>query len=195
MSETVTYQKSERAILEAALVVFTNNPAASVEEIIVAADVSRATFYKFFASKQAVLVEVALYSMYHIDELLIDYFTDDSNSATDKLMYTFEKVIPLGERYTFLTSFPSLDTNKKVAEYEQQQLQGLKDTIAQAQADGVIRRDLPTTWLVELFDMLIYTGWKTLSTGDVSLKEVIKLSQRAFADCAYVHSVSGNLNK
>jgi AcrR family transcriptional regulator len=186
MSKMTTFQKNEESILEAAIVVFKNNHAASVEEIIVQAKVSRATFYKFFTSKQALVVEVALYSMHHMDELLIEYFIDPNNTAAQKLMYMFEKIIPLSDRYTFLINFPAVDVDKKVVRYAKQQRQELSGTIREAQIDGVLRDDLPMTWILELIDMLIYAGWKTLATGEVSLNETIRLSQAAFQKSTYV---------
>lgn len=177
------YSKSQIKVLETSVKILQLNPDAAVEEILLASDVSRGTFYKYFKSKQDLLIESTMYCMYMIDDLLTEPFLDQRNSAIQKIEIMFREIIPMGEYFSFLMHFQFLHTNEVVAKKYRQHIDILNLTIKEAQEEGAIREDLPLEWISEYLDSLLYAGWSSLQKGKLSKEKIIEYAIVSFRSC------------
>lgn len=94
-------------ILDSAGAVLARTPGASVAEIASAAGVGRATLYRFFATREELIRALALESLRQIDKATqsIPY---DTMTAEHGLSETFDAIVPLGDRFHFLSNEPAV---------------------------------------------------------------------------------------
>jgi AcrR family transcriptional regulator len=135
--------RNRESILEAAIQVLGAQPDAGIAEVAAAAGVGRATVYRHFPSREA-LIEALRASAgeearRRFDEARVD--EDDPVAALERLV---SAMLALGDRYRVV--FPQ--ERHPGPRRSQVLLRPLGRLIARAQAEGVIDPELPPAWIV-----------------------------------------------
>lgn len=177
----MTYGKSERAVLEAAGKVLATNPGASLARIAEEAEVGRATLYRHFSSREGLIRALAIESMREIDEATAD-IESRATSARHALELVFEAVIPMGERYHFLTREAGLFEDAEFLREFDRQTREMRELIEAAKAEGSIVAHVPTAWVVAAIDGLINVAWETVDAGSVAPNDACGLAFRTLMD-------------
>lgn len=178
---------TETKIISAAIKVLTNQPDAAIEEIISNAKVSRRTFYKYYKSKFDLIKKITLHSFNLINQKLTPAFLDSKLSPLEKIKAVFDTVIPMGNYYGFLTQFPSTHNDPTIKKIYDEQLHILEFTIKDAQKENQLNPKIPSKWITEQIDALIYAGWSALEKGQLSETEILKLAFNSFINGTGTH--------
>ncbi|MEL7448479.1 MAG: TetR family transcriptional regulator [Pseudomonadota bacterium] len=164
------------AVLDAAISTLAANPNASLAEIAAAAGIGRATLHRYFGSRHGLLNEVARRALRDVDEAAAGIPYDDLSPA-QMLQAVLEAVIPLGDRYYFLSTMAPSHDPEIVAASERQSRE-LADMVEALKAGGVFASDVPTRWAATTLDAMIWAGWAAVGKGDVARNDVVDLAYR-----------------
>lgn len=160
-----TKTSARRSLLDAATSLLAENPRATFLEIAAAAGVGRASLYRHFPSREALIRELSLEAIQATDEA-VAHVMSEATSAGHALRLTAEAMVPLGDRYHFLSRIPELDDDSVNAALRRQNNE-LKLLIQAAQQEGTVDPEMPLTWAVAVFNALTYVAWNSLAEGEL----------------------------
>lgn len=166
--------KTRPNILEAARSVFTRNPDAPVHEVADAAGISRATFYRYFPSRDNLIRELTQAAWLDLETALNEVLSENTRGE-EKLLALCEAMVPLGDRFIYALQEQSIESETKIEFLLKSG--GLKVAlfIEDLKAEGVIRTDIHSIWIRSVFYSLIYTAWLRIQNGSISQQEAVKL--------------------
>ena len=172
------FEKSRRAILEAGIAELLINPNAGMSDIAQRAGIGRATLYRHFDSRDALIKELTLVCYEEVEAACAPYEHLQGKAAIEKLI---EVLMPLANRFRFLIglwSFVEEDEDiRRIEAWVDQELTVLFD---QAKAIGEINRELPTAWLVAFFDSTLMAGWMLIEEGDATAEQAAAYMTQSF---------------
>jgi AcrR family transcriptional regulator len=173
------------AILEAGFQVFNKRPGASLGDVADHAGVGRATLHRHFASREALMLALALAAM---DELntAVDAATADAESYSAALKQALFAIVPLGERQAFLASDPVQNDPEISAAYARD-MDALRHTIEAARAEGLFSAEAPTEWIAQSYNTLIYAAWEMVRDGHATHRQAADLAWRTL-----INGLKGN---
>ena len=178
MSQTQTQQPITRqSLLDAAGAVLARNPGAAMAEIAERARVGRATLYRHFPTREDLIRALALESLRQTDEAT-QRIPVDGMSAESLLAEVFEAIVPLGDRFRFLSSEPAVLRDPEVKAAFDRQLEELAELVDAMKAEGSLDRAVPTAWVVAAIDALVYAAWDSVEDGAVARRDAAALAFR-----------------
>lgn len=142
-----------------------------------AADISRATLYRHFPNRDALIREIALASLAETDSA-VEGIYDGLSSYREAFRRTMEAIVPLGARFNFLARERCLSEEVKIG--MERQAQQLLDMVKAAQEAGEIDPSMPARWVSRHFDAISWLAWAEVSEGHVASKTVADLAFRTF---------------
>ncbi len=170
--------QSEKAIIEAGITALLANPNAGMSEIAAAAGVGRATLYRHFETREALIQALAIECFKEIDEATNSLRNLTAQAAIEA---AFDVLMPLVDRYRFLANLWSIALDsKEVRRIEKRQQKEMHALIEQAKKEGAIDKKLPTVWVSTFFDNTLTTAWMLVESGDIKIKEASKYCKRSF---------------
>lgn len=144
-----------------------------------AAGVSRATLHRYFPGRQALVDAICLQAIGETDAAV--GAIDHANMAsTDYLLAVFEAVVPLGDRYHFLTVAAPGAASEEVRTAYARQIRGVEEMVRWMARDGTLAADVPVDWAVLVIDSLVYTAWAAVREGSVAPRHAAALACRTF---------------
>jgi TetR/AcrR family transcriptional repressor of mexCD-oprJ operon len=166
--------KTRPNILEAARSVLTRNPDAPVHEVADAAGISRATFYRYFPSRDDLIRELTQAAWLDLDTALNEVLSENTRGE-GKLLALCEAMVPLGDRFIYVLQEQSIESETKIEFLLK--FGGLKiaSFIEELKAEGLVRTDIHSIWIRSVFYSLIYTAWLRIQNGSISQQEAPKL--------------------
>lgn len=170
---------SRSAIVDAAIATLAGNPDATTATIANAAGVSRATLHRHFPGRQALIDEISLLAIRETDAAVSAIDHTNMNSA-DYLLAVFEAVVPLGDRYHFLTVTAPGAAGEDVRAAYASQMRDVEEMVLWMAGDGTLAPDVPVDWAVAVIDSLIYTAWTAVRDGAVAPRQAATLACRTF---------------
>ena len=163
------------AIIEAAFDVFRTNPGAGLGEVASRAGVGRATLHRHFNGRTDLIETLIRIASNEIDAAIADAL-EGATTATEMLHRIIVAVIPLGDRQSFLaTERPEAPD---IAEKSAKQAKAFAELIEAARYEGLFAPDIPTPWIAEVFDGLVYAGWMQVQAGEITQKQAAVLAWR-----------------
>ncbi|MEM8646582.1 MAG: hypothetical protein AAGF86_09585 [Pseudomonadota bacterium] len=115
-------------------------------------------------------------AMEELDEA-IDAAVVDATSHTDGLKRVLGAIIPLAERQWFLTQEPAPKDATLEAAYKSDQA-ALSASIDQAKSEGTFDPAVPTHWIAETFNGLVFAAWAHVRAGELTPKQATELAWR-----------------
>lgn len=164
------------AILEAGFRILSKEPGASLARIAETAGVGRATLHRHFASREELLHTLALQAIAEMDEA-IETACADAPGYSDALRRSLAVLIPLGDRHGFLALEPVDDAPEVISAFERQARE-TRDLVEAAKREGLFDRAVPSSWIVQAIDHLIYAGWESLRAGELTHSQASDLAWR-----------------
>jgi TetR/AcrR family transcriptional regulator, mexCD-oprJ operon repressor len=173
------------AILEAAArVLATGGEQASMNDVAAAAGVARATLYRYFPSRQALLDELARVAADEAGARLASARVGEL-AAEEGVRRAVRALIEAGDPFTVIARER---VRPDPEQFEQRVLEPLRRLFERAQGAGEIREDIPKTWLT---DALVGLVVSVLSSRPVLGREdTIAVVSALFLDGARPRPVS-----
>ena len=151
--------RSRRALMDAGIELFLQNPSASLKEIAAHAGVGRATLYRQFESREQ-LVQALAVECFELKEQKLAPIKDQNLSAKETLEHTFKLLMPMSNRFHFLLSLWNIaEQDPEVMALYNRQLFDLVALVEKGKKEGSIDASLDSNWLVCLIDSLMFSGW------------------------------------
>ena len=171
------YDSRRQKLIIASSRVLATNQGATLSEIAEQIGVGRATLQRYFPKRQDLLREIALDALREIDKAL-DSILQTDKRPEESLQMMFELLAPLGDRYSYLVSYPDLMEFTEVAKAYEHQLERLNRYIQDLKARDVFAPDIPTAWIVQTIDLLIWGAWYAVDSGSVARNDAALLASR-----------------
>ncbi len=168
-------RSAREALLDAAASVLAQNPGASMSAVAEAAGAGRATLYRHFPTREALVRDLALEAIERTEAAVAPIIAQGLSSE-ETLLGMLEAIVPLGDRFHFLTTERIED--EEVAQEVQRQTREMEDFVEEAKRDGLFAAELPTAWIVAAIDALIWAAWDTVRKGTVAPRDAAKLTFR-----------------
>ena len=172
-----TYDSRKQQLLLASGRVLATNHGATLGEIAERIGIGRATLQRYFPKRQDLLREIALDALREIDIALDSVLRTDVRPE-ESLLLMFELLAPLGDRYFYLVSYPDLMDFEDVAKAYEQQLDRLNIFVQDLKQRDVFAPDIPTAWIVQTIDLLIWGAWYAVDSGSVARNDAALLASR-----------------
>lgn len=174
--------QSEKTIIEASIQTLLVNPSAGMSDIATAAGIGRATLYRHFESREALI------------EKLILVCVEALEAATTPLQHLFgraaieariEAVMPLADRFHFLAMLWTETVDREaIKQVDNQQANEMATLIHQAKEAGEINPSLPTLWVVTFYEGTMMAAWWLIASGDITIDDaVVYVKQSFFSGC------------
>jgi AcrR family transcriptional regulator len=166
--------RNETAVLDAATRVLTENSAATIPDIAAASGVARATIYRHFPTREALLGALMERAYEEIGEALTTARLEEGSAreAFERLVTEFMAV---GDRYLFLlTELRRHATDSPELEHLfRRQVSAL---IERGQRSGELRLDVPASWAIAIVGEVIAAGLADQNAErGYGLKETVRL--------------------
>jgi AcrR family transcriptional regulator len=179
-STTGVRQRTRRAILDAALAMWSRDFSVSLGDIADRAKVSRSTLHRYFPDRQA-LVDSALVDATETIDHVAKKSTAGCATARDELDALMRAMIEVSDLILFLFSDPDRFTgNPHWASDDDMAERELSDLVARAQDEGTLAADVAPSWVVGSFYAVIFTAAEQISTGTLPRHRAADLAVRTF---------------
>ena len=163
--------RSRRALLDAAIELLLINPGASLSDIAQHAGVGRATLYRHFESREALIRELALESLQMTDAIL-QPIRDAGLSAKETLERGLIAIMQVADRFHFLLFLWYFgDEDPELEVIYNRQLEDVYRLVERGKQEGTIDSTLSSEWIVTLIDSLVYAGWWSVQSGDLTAEQ------------------------
>lgn len=168
------------AIIESAFAVLSKNPSAALADVAARAGVGRATLHRHFASREDLMRELAMLASKEMD-VAVEMACTPAKSYSEAVRLALEALIPLGDRHGFLALEPFADDPDMQAEFARQN-QETADLMDAAKREGLFDKSIPTSWIVQAFDHLLYAGWEAVNADELTPDQAADLAWRTLTN-------------
>lgn len=171
-------QRSRTAILEAARAAMLANPAASLSDVARRAGVGRATLYRHFSTREALVRALARQSLLET-EAMLSPVAEAGLQGRAAIEAVILGMAPLADQFHFLLSLWEIaEGDTEVTAIYEGQLAQLAQRVKEAQAEGSIDRELPVAWVVSSLDALLYASWWMVREGQCDARQAAEWVNR-----------------
>lgn len=175
---------TEQALLRSLAQTLTENASATLQEMAKAAGVSRATLYRFAATREQLLATLQRHVLDVMARILEDADLD-SQPPLDALRKLIVGYMAEREFCTFMvTQFdPFIKQNRTGNAYPDECLiheQRMDDFFQRGQETGIFRQDMPARWLTDLFFGFIHTLCESEYRGRIARADMKRLFEDMF---------------
>lgn len=132
-----------RAVMEAAAELFASREEVSMSEIAAAVGIGRATLYRHYESREALLSDLAAFAFADASRALQDAHLADVG-VVEAFERAFRALVHVGSRFAVVLRDQVCEPDDATRLALGGQLQAL---VARGQADGILRGDVPAQWL------------------------------------------------
>ena len=141
------------AIVEAAAgVLAERGDQASMSDVAAAAGVARATVYRYFPNREALLEALGRVALEDIGDRLAAARLDEV-AVTDALERAVRALVTVGDGFVVVARDRGRPAN---AAFDERIAAPVRDLLARGQREGTIREDVPAAWLAEaLFGVVV----------------------------------------
>lgn len=172
--------KSQQALIRSGLVLLNKNKGISLSDIAKEANVGRATLYRLYDSKEALIEAIAVWCLEQFDSAT-QHIEKEARSHMQAIQMMFDALMPFTEEFRFIAELEYFSgCSDKIERIIEQQDTELRQLIDDAKRHGEIDKGMPTTWLLHLVDGLFYTGYYQQEKAGFSAKQAAELAYESF---------------
>lgn len=173
MTDTVesgSRTRTRRAILDAAVVVFSQRRTASLGDVAAEAGVARSTLHRYFADRAELIHALAADVLVAVEKAISDAALDQG-TPREALHRLAAAYFELGPRIFFLYNEPSFndpEADERVKGFFQQLEESGKPVealIERGHREGVFAASLSVDWINRVFWWMVYIGWEAVDEG------------------------------
>ena len=174
--------RSRESLLDAALALLSENPAASLSDVAERAGVGRATLYRHFASREDLVRALARECLRRTDEDLAPV-AEQGLTGRAALEAVIRRIMPLARQFHFLLSLWNVaEEDEQVREMYERQLDQLSALVDETKAEGAIDPSVSTAWVVASFDAQLAAAWWMIGRGLFTTEQAADAVIRALFD-------------
>jgi AcrR family transcriptional regulator len=176
MGRPVEYMRADAArnvhrIVEVAARLLGENPNLAMADVGIAAGVSRATVYRHFPTREALVAAIHMQAVEQ-GEAALKACRLDEDAATDALRRLCTAWLDVAERYAFaqLTTQPGTGFDEPTTRERSRQILGapLRALFERGKAAGEFSPTLSTEWCVRAFGSLLLAGARAVADGTLT---------------------------
>jgi TetR/AcrR family transcriptional repressor of mexCD-oprJ operon len=160
---------TRQALLTAASGLLAHDPQASLDLVAQRAGVGRATLFRQFATREALLQAVALEGLHELDRAVATI--DPQTPTRQRLRALVAALVRSGDRLGFLLAHPAIEALPEVAQAIAAIDLRMVPLLEAARREGIVREDVPVAWWWAAAEALVYAAWKVIQRGEVSPSE------------------------
>jgi AcrR family transcriptional regulator len=166
--------RTRRALLDAAVAVLTKDSTASLSEVAAVAGVGRTTLHRYYPTREGLIRALVEDALDRVEEAIASAHPEEGPAIT-ALQRVTDTVVPLGPSLAFLHAEPDQFNARDLIRRWYEALEPVARAVERGQADGSIRADLPTKWIVDAYSGLILTAWDVADEGRIWLQDAPRL--------------------
>jgi AcrR family transcriptional regulator len=175
------FDRTAAAILDAAAHVFSEQgTAANLADVAAAAGVSRATLYRYYPNREALLRALGAHALNELASRLNDAGLERA-TVEEAIERLARALVAVGDRYSVLVSEQCLADE---ADAERLVVAPMRAVFERGIASGVIRQDLPADVLRTLFSGTIMAASKLIQRHQLGAEEASAAAAAVFLDGA-----------
>ncbi|MEA2395552.1 MAG: hypothetical protein QOJ82_3443 [Solirubrobacteraceae bacterium] len=159
-----------RRIVEVAAALLRDDPHVGMADVAASAGVSRATVYRHFPAREALIAAIHQHAVEHGERALAQCRLDEG-SATDALRRLAGAWLEVAERYAFpqLAAQVELNISDEAREHQRRVFrEPLLALLERGQAAGEFSSALSAQWAARVFGALLLAGARAVSDGTLS---------------------------
>ncbi len=166
------------AIIEAGTRTLLSNRSAGMSEIAEAAGIGRATLYRHFKTREALIKKLALSCYEEFDAAYAPHIHLEGKAAIQKVL---EVAMSMAQRFNFLIRRWSLvEEDEDLQRVDAEAQYEMTYLFEQARKSGDIDGSFPDEWLVAFFDSVLDAGCVLVESGDASAEQVANYAIESF---------------
>jgi len=170
--------RSENAIIEAGIETLLVNSSAGMTEIAEAAGIGRATLYRHFESREALIQALVMKCYEEIETALEPHRHLKGRAALETII---DLLMPIANRFKFLVNLWAIvEDDKAVKRIEEQMYEELYRVFDQAKKEGEVDAGLPIAWLTAFFDSALTAGWVLVEEEEMSSEDAARYIKHCF---------------
>jgi AcrR family transcriptional regulator len=175
------FDRTAAAILDAAAHVFSEQgTAANLADVAAAAGVSRATLYRYYPNREALLQALAAHALTELASRLNDAGLERA-TVKEAIERLARALVAVGDRYSVLVSEQCLADE---ADAERLVVAPMRAVFERGIASGHLRQDLPADVLRTLFSGTIMAAFKLTQRHQLGAEEASAAAAAVFLDGA-----------
>lgn len=166
--------RSNDRLIDIATGVLSANPASTMQEIALAAGVSRATLHRRFPSRDALMVAIAEVAIAEMRRVT-DFVSATGLTGRAALESLIDHAIPLAPRFGFIATEPSVENDICLAETVDSFLSVWESWCVEGQRRGELRVDIPAAWMISALHGLIVACYESVRRGEIGARDSVRL--------------------
>lgn len=169
---------TKNAIIEAAFQLFKENPRASLAEIAGLAGVGRVTLHRYFSGRDELVIELAKMAIKELDQVA-EHAASNAVTYTEALRLMLFALVPLADRQWFLAN-QAVEGHTEIQDEYQRQTQEMIEIIELAKHEGALDPSLPSVWVSEAYDGLLFAAWEMVRKDELTVKQAADYAWKTF---------------
>jgi len=171
-------------IVEVAARLIGEDPRAGMAEVATAAGISRATVYRHFANREALIEAIRQEAVEQGERALVDCRLDEGTAA-EALGRLVRAWLDLAERYSLpqLAWQPELHRSDEARERQRRAFWApLVALVERGHASGEFNTALPPEWIMRVFGALVLTATRAVGAGSLRREDAADLVLRTMLE-------------
>ncbi len=167
------FARNERRIIDAAARLLADSPGAGMGEIATAAGLGRATLYRHFPTREALIAGMLEEAYDAIDAIISRHRAEPAQHDFVRLV---EELVDVGERYRIVLA-SATDAQRREETRRRFELP-LRELVERAQASGELDPDVPALWIGVALGGMLDAAFRAHAEGRVTVAESKRIAVR-----------------
>jgi AcrR family transcriptional regulator len=170
--------RTRRAILDAAVTVFSANPGASLSDVAQAAQVGRSTLHRYFPERADLIRAVGAEALDRTRAAIVGARIDEGEPAAALRRLVIE-YFDLGPWYMLLFAEPLLADDEAFWAEADTAEAPVRDLFARGQADGLFDPTLTVSWNQRTVWWTLFNAWSVMTEDCTSRSDALRMAVRS----------------
>ena len=175
MGSVTSTDATRRRLLDTAAGLLCKHSGASLADVADAAGVGRTTLHRYFPTRHDLLYALADDALLRVEAAVADAHPDADEPIAVDLTRVATAVLPLATELRFLDIGADVWDLPEMVERWYDLSRPVEDLVRRAKANGELRLDLPTAWVVDLFVGTIWSASSGIDDGRIARRDAIEL--------------------